>query len=103
MKLPFLEQAKVYYTRSGEEVTIDAHPDIVAENISLRVECGDPVYQGMINVKPKWDIWFGKYSGSNWGNFRPHLAREAVALSFEYGAMFSSSLLMRNWRSGVAS
>ena len=43
MKLPFQERAKVYYTRSGEEVTIDAHPDIEAENISLRVECGDPV------------------------------------------------------------
>ena len=101
MKLPFLERAKVYYTRSGEEVTIDAHPDIVAENISLRVECGDPVYQGMINVKPKWDIWFGKYSGSNWGNFRPHLAREAVALSLNMAAMFSSSLFdeeLEKWR-----
>lgn len=101
MKLPFLEQAKVYYTRSGEEVTIEAYPDMAAENISLRIECGDPVYQGMINVKPKWNIWFGKYSGSNWGNFRPHLAREAVALSLNMAAMFSSSLFdeeLEKWR-----
>ena len=52
-------------------------------------------------MKPKWNIWFGKYSGSNWGNFRPHLAREAVALSLNMAAMFSSSLFdeeLEKWR-----
>lgn len=91
-KIPFINKDKIYYTRQGEEVIVPATPDIKAGDIKLRIESVDPVYQGMINVKPKWNIWFGKYSGSNWGSFAPHLAREAVALSLNMAAMFSTSL-----------
>lgn len=92
IKIPFINNDKIYSTREGEEVIVSATPDISAEDFKFRIESVDPVYQGMINVKPKWNIWFGKYSGSNWGSFGPHLAREAVALSLNMAAMFSTSL-----------
>ena len=92
IKIPFINNDKIYSTREGEEVIVSATPEINAKDFKFRIESVDPVYQGMINVKPKWNIWFGKYSGSNWGSFGPHLAREAVALSLNMAAMFSTSL-----------
>lgn len=92
IKIPFINNDKIYSTREGEEVIVSATPEINAKDFKFRIESADPVYQGMINVKPKWNIWFGKYSGSNWGSFGPHLAREAVALSLNMAAMFSTSL-----------
>lgn len=92
IKILFINNDKIYSTREGEEVIVSATPEINAKDFKFRIESADPVYQGMINVKPKWNIWFGKYSGSNWGSFGPHLAREAVALSLNMAAMFSTSL-----------
>ena len=89
--LPFATLEMKAITRSGKNIVIPANPELKSTDISLQIECDNPVYKMMTSALPQWKIWFGKYAGSNWGEFKPIHAREAVALALNLATMFSSS------------
>lgn len=86
--LPFWKKDCKYYTKEGKAVILNSK--IRPDELQLEIECNDPLYLQMTNSLCHWKIAFGDYYGENWTPLLPSHAREAVAISLNLSALFSS-------------